>query len=418
MAGQFNPALHPRGPNGRFTRSFARRLGVSGRKKAAKAQAGFKGRKPFRSPADAHAWLSGLPTGKDGTQTRTFLDHGALKQVNDTLRAGKTGGPGAAAFDKAMGPLPEGVTVFRRVPAAKFGHADPKSLVGFEVRDAGYFPTTVAPARSGPGDVQLSIDVPAGTRAASSPDTSELILDRDLSMTVTGATDRPDGGVDMHVTVLDGGGATPDGQDDAPAPAGQAAPAFDDRVAAAAAGDGALEAIPASLDRDPHRLTEDQWDALESYRDIGYTAINAGLRGQATPSTQVRVWTQHMDAAMASSHLSADVVTYRGVMDASTMFGDRLGGDLTGMEWREDAFVSTSADRAIADEFTADADHPDRAMVMRLLVPAGTGAVAMSGSEYESEALLDRGLRMRVVTDHGAGPPRVIDVEVVPDGRT
>jgi hypothetical protein len=59
---------------------------------------------------------------------------------------------------------------------------------------------------------------------------------------------------------------------------------------------------------------------------------------------------------------------------------------------------------------------------MRLLVPAGVGAIEISGPrdpdtlEGESEVLLQRGLRMRVVADHGvdARGVRQLDVEVIP----
>ena len=55
---------------------------------------------------------------------------------------------------------------------------------------------------------------------------------------------------------------------------------------------------------------------------------------------------------------------------------------------------------------------------MTITVPAGTGAVQMSEIDHEAELMLERGLRYRVVADHGVddGGVRRLDVEVLPHG--
>lgn len=399
-------------------------MGVSRIKRRDRIRSTFKARTPFRNPGDANKWLSGFSTSKSA-------DPGVLGQLHDAnkaLRAGKTSkGP----LSGSMKPVPEDVTVFRSVPASKFGSVAPKDLEGFVVRDAGYFPTSLAPTKPGPGEVRMQIDVPKGTKAAASPDTSELVLDAGQELSVDQVTQNPDGSAQMHLTVLGDGTDQPTGPDQPagqPDQPGQPAQSFQSRIDAAAAGSSALGAAPSSLARDGGSAIPDQQrQSLQDYRgDEAYRTINAALRGAtddqlaAMPLTgdwadRARIDTAvaNMDAAMDGSRLTQDVQTFRGIGNASRLFGDRFDGDLTGMEWREDAYVSTSADGEIADEF---AGNLHGAVVMRMVVPAGTGGIELSDSGHESELLLQRGLTMRVVADNGvdADGVRRIDVEVVP----
>ena len=147
------------------------------------------------------------------------------------------------------------------------------------------------------------------------------------------------------------------------------------------------------------------FDAFHGYKGIGSSRINKALReGRVDGRVEL------MDKAFASSHLTSDVVVHRGSSGAE--FGpDSLSGDLTGKEWTDLAFVSTSPEPT----------HTKRRKVMaRITAPAGTPAVALRAPNRintpESEILLDRGLRYRVTADRGvdAEGVRHIDVEVVP----
>jgi hypothetical protein len=216
----WNPALHPRGPDGRFTQSFARRMNVSNKKRAAKTKAGFKARAPFKSSQDAGGWLAKLSGKKSG-------DFASLHDTNRQLRAGKPAGGG---FEALLKPTPEDVTAYRSVPLQKFGGATPTDLKGFLVSDAGYFPTSLAPTAPQPGEVRMQIDVPAGTMAVASPDSSELVLDAGVEMSVDEVTTNPDGSAQMRLTVLPTedspeGSSAPEGP--AQAPVGSAAEAID-----------------------------------------------------------------------------------------------------------------------------------------------------------------------------------------------
>lgn len=438
----FNAALHPRGPNGRFTRSYARQMSALDGVKAKKAKAGFTA-KALKGPEDARNYLrglSGVKSGKNGGGgIKQHIDSGALGRANETLRAGKTG-PEVQAIDEEMKPLPDGLDLYRSVPAKKFGNVDPKSLDGMKVSDAGYFPTTVAPTKAAPGNVQVHVQAPAGTKAAVDADSGQVVLDHGLEMAVDSVDVAPDGSPRVNLVALPAEpGDVPDASPeptvtpaappnvpdapavDAPVTETPAAPtpSFDQRLAAARSGDDALASAPASMLNAESGLTPEQFEAVDEYRDIFYTGVNGALRGGAS-NDEIQGRIDQLDAAMASSPLTSDIVTYRGIMNASHMFGDRLDGDLTGMEWDEQAYASTSTDLAMADEFATGSSDTSRSVVMRVLVPAGTGGITLSDSNQEavgyypeSEVLLQRGLRMRVVADNG-GVPRQLDVEVVP----
>lgn len=415
---KWNPSLHPRGPDGRFTKSSARPATPKQKKRINYVRNGPK-RKPFRNPKEAAAALARTSQVPAGSLPR-------IPETNKALRAGRPAPDSELAA--AMAPTPEPMTMFRSVPRSEFGDVAPEDLRGFVVQDAGYFPTSAAPSTPQPGEVRMRIDVPAGVHAAGSPDTSELIIDAGTEMSVDDITANPDGSTLMTLTALppegsDDQGGSPDAPEPAPEPSPAAAPGpdIDEQFSSALSGNEALGSLAAGMPP-PRGLTEDQEDAYTEYRDLSFIPINRALRGGDpaaeidgawAPRTQVNVWVSNMDEAMNSSRTTQSMVTYRGVQRGSAMFGDRLDGNLEGMEWREDAFVSSSTDPNIANDFAAEANDPSQAVVMRVLVPAGTGAVQLSGDEYESEALLERGLKMRVVRDNG-GTPRQIDVEVVP----
>lgn len=162
--------------------------------------------------------------------------------------------------------------------------------------------------------------------------------------------------------------------------------------------------------------------SLTEYRSNGYGDINSLLRrGEVSfsPETLVQSWVDDLDHAMATSRLSQDVRVMRGLEDADGIFGmlAEMDDDLSGFEWTEHAFVSTTSSPDVLDFFGVNGG-----VVLNIRVPAGTGAVQMSevpGNKRgydEAELLLERGLKMRVVQDHGHDRRnrRVLDVEVVP----
>lgn len=148
-------------------------------------------------------------------------------------------------------------------------------------------------------------------------------------------------------------------------------------------------------------------DAFRSYKGIGSRRINKSLRSGDDPDGRVEL----MDRAFARSPLARDVVVWRG-SGGSFEFGDpdSWPDDMAGQEWTDPAFVSATPDETRV--------HHDRVR-MRIIAPTGTPAVHLRSPSRvelpESEILLGRGLRFRVVRDHGVvDGARRLDVEVVP----
>jgi hypothetical protein len=209
------------------------------------------------------------------------------------------------------------------------------------------------------------------------------------------------------------------------------------------AGTGAYDGTPASIvwqhgsaeDWTPQEA--DQHGAvLEGYRGADFRHINLRLRGTMSQRTidtvggddpdaflsGLDVKVASIDDVMDRSRTDQDAVAWRGTFSGRGVFGDAIKGDLTGREWTEDAFVSTSA----SEDMAAEGFARGHGLLMRILIPSGTGAVAMSPlgggdddlENDEAELLLERGLRFRVVSDSGPGDGiRRVDAEVIGGGR-
>jgi hypothetical protein len=190
---------------------------------------------------------------------------------------------------------------------------------------------------------------------------------------------------------------------------------YDGRIGSAASEREALDAPALGMSR-PGQLAGAPRRALYDYSGWNYRGINAIFRGTVLPygadPRELRGLARLIRDVFARSTLQRDAALHRGVASARTMFGDRLDGDLTGLEWRELAPSSTSARARVAEGFAGA--HPD-SVVMRILAPRGTPAVELSGVDTEAEVLLGPGQRFRVVRDRGrdARGVRRIDVEVV-----
>jgi hypothetical protein len=203
---------------------------------------------------------------------------------------------------------------------------------------------------------------------------------------------------------------------------------FDGKVQRAASGNDALAAASLRGNGDGTlRVANDpgwtdaqraeRYEALWEYEHGDYTAIHDVLReGGRNEATDL------IDDVMSHSPLSSDVVVFRGIQDPSSVFGDRTSGDLTNFEWNDRSYVSTtvSEPRALSN---ATVRGDTSGVVMRIVAPKGTGAVAFDDGTLSfgsRELLLQRGLTLRVVRDRGVTGTeygdeefRQIDVEVV-----
>ncbi len=190
-------------------------------------------------------------------------------------------------------------------------------------------------------------------------------------------------------------------------------------VEAPVTGTAALDAAPIGTRRDNAFLvlSAEERSALFQYKGQAYGQLNGGLRrfeGEIPEELGfLHDMTRDLDGVMARSALTSPVEVHRAIRDGEAVFGEAAwAGDLTGAQWTEHAYTSTTADPGVVDRFHAANAPAPATFVMR--VPAGTGAVELSGAEYESELLLQRGLRMRIAADTGPGAARLITLEVIP----
>lgn len=192
-------------------------------------------------------------------------------------------------------------------------------------------------------------------------------------------------------------------------------------------GRAALDSAPIDLSevRRVPGVSAAQRKAIEAYGNDAQR-INDQIRRDEM-STRVALNVRRIDEVLERSALPVDVETWRGLRSGRLIFGEENPTrDLGGFEWDEKAFVSTTADDRVAAQFAGSFGDP-APIIMRVLTPSGTRAIKLSdlGSRGayadQAELLLQRGLRMRVVRDHGLSdypgirsPVRRLDVEIIP----
>lgn len=203
--------------------------------------------------------------------------------------------------------------------------------------------------------------------------------------------------------------------------------------ATALAGSKALDAAPVKMGKfgfdrgvDGELAQELDHEALDEYRASGFQDINEMLR-EGDFEHNEHAWMVHsIDAAMEHSKLTHDVQVHRGVSDLA-MFGPAgSSASLAGLEFREPAFASTTADPAVAQEFNRRRRNRGKnGAILNIRVPKGTSAIQLSDigppprpgsirpTWSEAELLLQRGLKYRIVGDRVVDGVRQLDAEVV-----
>lgn len=188
---------------------------------------------------------------------------------------------------------------------------------------------------------------------------------------------------------------------------------FVSRVKSAAQGKRALGSARSVSDlegSDPVRR-----DAATFYLAGGYRELNAKHRVNAELTHVENIATDRLDAMTGESRLSRDVVVSRGISNPEVVFGSRWNeaGDNTGLEWRDNAFVSTTVQSNVSEWHAQKSGQ--NPVIMRILVPVGTGALHLDDRQTDSrQLLLQRKLTYRIVQDHGrdSSGVRHVDVEV------
>ncbi len=203
-----------------------------------------------------------------------------------------------------------------------------------------------------------------------------------------------------------------------------------DFVTDALTGKAALNAAPVSLgkgrfSRGGRGLRKQHVEALELYKSQDYRHVNEDLRKGNLYGTVGAGMVRRIDEVMDRSKLSRDVVLHRRVSDMD-MFGSAGRQEsLVGLEFREPAYSSATADLDVAKQLYGGTDQ--RGAILNIRVPTGTGAIQLSdvgpkpqhGGPYpdnaEAELLLQRDLTYRVTGDRTVDGWRYLDVEMVAD---
>jgi hypothetical protein len=149
--------------------------------------------------------------------------------------------------------------------------------------------------------------------------------------------------------------------------------------------------------------------AITMYVGNNFKNMNESLReGRSSSWGDTDRQVADLASALRRYRLRQDVLTYRGVYSGDRAFGDLWAKeDMTGVEWSDRGFFSTSVREDEARK------HTRRGALMRVKIPAGTGAGRV-GPWDEAEVLLPPGTQFRVVADHGMQDGvRRLDVEVV-----
>jgi len=203
----------------------------------------------------------------------------------------------------------------------------------------------------------------------------------------------------------------------------------------------ALAAAPLSLTNNsdwswttPNVSGYEAKNALGNYKGSGYIDMNDELRQIKGDFSKWPSYNTHTlgqvraaDVAFERSALTDPVVTLRGFGTPEKVWpGIWNGGktDLTGMEWIEHGYSSTTTNPGTANSF-ANVQYPNpigehqiahagNRVVMQIFTPKGIKGIKLSGPEFEYEMVLERGLKYRVIADHGVvDGARRIDVEVI-----
>lgn len=226
--------------------------------------------------------------------------------------------------------------------------------------------------------------------------------------------------------------------------------AFDKKMRKARSGDKAYGSVRSSdeLIGKQSRPGSGSWDttdavmtmsSIDDYQQNGFV-VNAILReGRVPKATEFdsdgvgqayagRSAYEGLTSAMASkkTRLSDDIVVERGIRNPRNVFGDDWsdGGGNEGLTWDDAGFVSTTTSSAVSKHFSSAAHEghiEGTPVVAKMYVPKGTNALRFgehgSNPEYdwEKEVVLDRGMRYRIMNDHGLDAEGVhhVDVEVL-----
>ena len=149
-------------------------------------------------------------------------------------------------------------------------------------------------------------------------------------------------------------------------------------------------------------LSEDQADEVNNYTGIDYRTINTGLRGrkrQEEIADKVNVLDEaigrHGDVNLKERKL------WRGVGDAEEIFGSDQIEELIGLEFADDAYMSTTTNASVAINNFGARVAGKRTAILEVVDARsdiyGLDIQDVSRFANESEVLLPRGLPMKIM---------------------
>jgi len=132
--------------------------------------------------------------------------------------------------------------------------------------------------------------------------------------------------------------------------------------------------------------------------------VNQVIRGskKATPEDTADI--AALDEAMDLSPLSRGVTVYRGFTNGKSVLPEDWDKrDLTGLEWKESGFVSTTVNQEGAEIYTGTEEN--RGFAVRMKLPKGFRAISImdeeGGLDDEGEMVLPRDMTFKVTGDYG-----------------
>jgi len=158
------------------------------------------------------------------------------------------------------------------------------------------------------------------------------------------------------------------------------------------------QAMSDSFQKYTSQQSTEAFDTMDEYFGNAQSwDINAALRAGDAPDELAA----KIGEVINGYELPETVNSYRILFDM-----DDLPADLTGAQWKDKAFQSTTLSRDHLDNVVAAMDKDgDPAVVLEMIIPKGTKA-ALNADEYE--VLLQKGSSMRIVEDTTIGNTRTL----------
>lgn len=155
---------------------------------------------------------------------------------------------------------------------------------------------------------------------------------------------------------------------------------------------------------------------IEYYHTPKAFELNSSLRAQAELTAEQMRVVKGLDAGMVAS--AEERVLYRGLPDLGEVFGRTTVTEMKtdiGSVWSQRSYLSTSAQRDLADDFaTGQAFGDNVPVIVRIVAPKGTPMLRVPEGPYgnQDEWLLPRGVKLTIKSIDKTQDPPVITMVV------